>query len=344
MQLRRLISEMVIREQTEPSQKHTPAGSLNLTGKSASDNKSAMIVKKDSSLSTLLDTLNTRYSGEYYIWSKSKNLFPGIHQSGAYFKKGSGDPYTYQLLGKGQTKDGREGNRYRVISGPKHSSAGAKPIGATFVMAGELAPVPVPPQASGTGFSKYIFLRNLERERDGYKGGPGNAKKIDVKGPQFVKSAKVTKGEGQLSKFNVGLNLRLQPVVGREEFTVMLEIRPDGDPAELTAKSNEGKYESAKKIKIKRKTAYVGDAPYSGPGGFKNLPEEFTLDDLRTTYRDKPVLTRGGRSANGVALYYAIANAYAGTVGDNAFEPVVQAAEASSSSGASSSQSSEPQT
>lgn len=152
MQLRRLISETVFREQTEPSQKNTPAGTLRSTGETAPDNKSALIVKNDSALSSLLSTLNTKYSGEYYIWSKSKQVFRDIHQAGSYYKSGSGDPYTYELVGKGTDKNGKEGNKYRVVSGPKHSRAGAKPIGATFVMPGKLTPIPTPPQASEREF------------------------------------------------------------------------------------------------------------------------------------------------------------------------------------------------
>ena len=141
----------LIKEATEPNKENTPAGTLNLTGESAADNSGAMLVKKDSSKSTLMSTLGTKYEGDYYIWKKSKKVFPSIHQSGAYYKEGSGDPYTYDYLG--ETESGKR--RYRVISGPinngtyksgklKGKKIGTRPIGAIFTMGKELDPVPTP--------------------------------------------------------------------------------------------------------------------------------------------------------------------------------------------------------
>ena len=103
-----------------------------------------MLVKNDEALKKLFKALGTKYSGPYYIWSESEGagISDGnLRTAGSFYKKGSGDPYTYEKV---------SGNTYRVISGPlnkgKYKSGktiGTRPIGATFTMKDPPEPIPI---------------------------------------------------------------------------------------------------------------------------------------------------------------------------------------------------------
>jgi len=186
-QLRRIISESLGLkfEQAEPSIKQEKTLIVKTTGEKASDNSKALIVDQDSEgvsvFKHLIKTLGSKYSGEYYVWSGSKRISDDstYYEVGEYYKK-SGDPYTYQLIGKGKTKDGKEGNNYRVISGPKHSRAGARPIGATFVYTKDdiiPTPKPTPPQTSKREFP--INATQVDLLTNSYKQALAEAQKAE---------------------------------------------------------------------------------------------------------------------------------------------------------------------
>ena len=147
----------LIKEATEPDKKHSGKGkglAVMVDGSKASDNSGALKAKTDGGgdvmLKAALKTLGSAYSGEYYVWTKAGDQ-PTIKPLGKYYKKGSGDPYTYDSLG--ETESGKR--KYRVISGPinggtyksgrlKGKKIGTRPIGAIFTMGKELDPVPAP--------------------------------------------------------------------------------------------------------------------------------------------------------------------------------------------------------
>lgn len=187
-QLRQIINESLFGKRrlfedgTEPDQKHSGKGQglavyVGDNPESASDNSSALKVISDGTgaptLKAAFKALGTSYSGDYYVWSK-RNPGNSFVQLGEYYKKGSGDPYTYEKVGEaegGKTK-------YRVISGPfnkgKYTSGklagktiGTHPIGAIFTMGKELEPVPQPePVVEDIASINLRIIDRLERVRD----------------------------------------------------------------------------------------------------------------------------------------------------------------------------------
>lgn len=186
-QLQQIINESLFgrrrlfEDGSEPDQKHSGKGQglavyVGEAPEPASDNSSALKVISDetgaSTLKAALKALGTSYSGDYYVWSK-RNPGKKFVKLGEYYKKGSGDPYTYEKVGEaegGKTK-------YRVISGPfnkgKYTSGklsgktiGTHPIGAIFTMGQELEPVPQPePVVETKSFqTKIIYLLTQLKE------------------------------------------------------------------------------------------------------------------------------------------------------------------------------------
>ena len=165
----------LIKEATEPDKKHSGKGkglAVMVDGSKASDNSGALKAKTDGGgdvmLKAALKTLGSAYSGEYYVWTKAGDQ-PTVKPLGKYYKKGSGDPYTYDSLG--ETESGKR--KYRVISGPvnggtyksgkfKGKKIGTRPIGAIFTMGKELDPVP-DPVPTPVVESETIDLRIIDR-------------------------------------------------------------------------------------------------------------------------------------------------------------------------------------
>jgi hypothetical protein len=179
--LNRYSLRALIQEATEPDKKQSRGIAVKVSvegGKSpikAADNSNALLaIGEDGGKELLQDlakTLGTRYNAEYYVWAK-RNPGKSIVRLGEFYKKGSGDPYTYEFLGKDGDK-----NKYRVISGPfnkgKYKSGknagkeiGTRPIGAIFTMGKELDPVPQPdPVVAQSKCTKIVQLYNEQKSK-----------------------------------------------------------------------------------------------------------------------------------------------------------------------------------